>query len=245
MKKIHTFIFAHDQKIILDYLNNKKFNSLGDVTYVFVGSKDSSQVEKNNNVIICNKLKYNIENYPKLTSFTGWYALWKNNLYQQYDYLNLFEYDVNLSDNFASSLHTNLDCDVIGYIPFSVHAMNFFKQPKWTKELIDSVSKNYNINSSDFINSLPKEKMCSVTSNHTFNIKSFEEYMKWIEPMIDDIKISELSGHQVERSISLFYLLKNLNYKLLPNILHHFQLDSHMTQGTNGNKFIQHYNKLL
>lgn len=245
MKKIHTFIFVHDQKIILDFIRVGKFNKLGDVTYVFVGKQDSSQIKNINNVIICNELKHNIEDYPKLTSFTGWYAIWKNNLYQQYDYLNLFEYDVNLSENFLPSLHANLNYDVIGYIPFSVHAINFFKQPKWTKELIDSVSKNYNINSSVFVDSLPKEKMCSVTSNHTFSKKSFDEYVKWMEPMIDDIKISELSGHQAERSISLFYLLKNLNYKLLPNILAHFQFDSHGTQGIGKDKFLSNYNKLL
>lgn len=245
IKKIHTFIFVHDQKIILDYTNNKKFNELGDVTYVFVGTKDSSQIEKMNNVIICNKLKYNIEDYPKLTSFTGWYALWKNNLYQNYEYLNLFEYDINLSQNFLENLNSNLNCDVIGYIPYSVHATNFLKVPKWSTELINSVSKNYKINSSAFIDSLPKEKMCSVTSNHTFSLKSFEGYMKWMEPMIDDIKNSTLSGHQVERSISLFYLIKNLNYKLLPNTLTHFQLDSHKTQWLNVDKFNSNYNKLL
>ena len=35
------------------------------------------------------------------------------------------------------------------------------------------------------------------------------------QKMIDDLKISFYSGHQVERSISLYYLLNNLNYTIL------------------------------
>ena len=85
-----------------------------------------------------------------------------------------------------------------------------------------------------------------MTSNHSFSKKTFEEYMDWMEPMIDDIKLSNLSGHQVERSISVFYLLKNLkNVKIIPNILHHFQFDSHKTQGISDDKLINNYSKLL
>jgi hypothetical protein len=64
--------------------------------------------------------------------------------------------------------------------------------------------------------------------------------------MIDDVKISNLSGHQAERSISLFYLLHKLeNVKVIPDILHHFQFDSHKTQGIGEEKFINNYSKLL
>jgi hypothetical protein len=85
-----------------------------------------------------------------------------------------------------------------------------------------------------------------MTSNHTFSKKSFEQYMEWIEPMIDDIKKSDLSGHIIERSISTFYLLNKLkNIVILPNVLHHFQFDSHKTQGISEQKIIDNYEKLL
>jgi hypothetical protein len=70
--------------------------------------------------------------------------------------------------------------------------------------------------------------------------------MEWIEPMIDDIKKSNLSGHLMERSISVFYLLNKIkNVKILPNILEHFQFDSHKTQGISEQKIINNYQKLL
>ena len=178
MKTVSTFIFVHDQSIILDFIKYQKFKQLDNVKYVFVGGKDTSMIESNPDVIICNKLPFNLEQYPKLTSYTGWYAIWKNGLYDSSDYLNLLEYDVNLTDNFDKIVKESLNFDVIGYIPFNVH-------------------KNYNINVHEFIHTLPFNKECSVTSNHTFSKKSFEDYMKWVDPLIDDIKHSELSGHQV------------------------------------------------
>ena len=226
-----TFIFVHDQEIILDYLNVNKFNILDNLTYIFVGSGDTSKIENKSNVIICRNLPINIEEYPKLTSFTGWYAIWKNNLYNS-DFIDLFEYDINLSDSFNEVFNENVDSktDIIGYIPFNPHDGRFLKYAPWSFELLNSIKRVYNIDTLSEINILSNMFECSMTSNHTFSKKTFEEYMKWMEPMIDDIKISEKSGHQAERSISVFYILNKIkNIKILPNILHHFQLNSHRT----------------
>jgi hypothetical protein len=242
-----TFIFVHDQNIILDYLNVNKFSDLDNLTYMFLGGGDTSKIKDLSNVIICRELPINIEEYPKLTSFSGWYAIWKNKLYNQ-DFINLFEYDINLSGNFSDVIQSNLtsNTNIIGYIPFNPHDYAFLKHTAWSKELVESINTNYNINVIGEINKLPKDTICSMTSNHTFNKSLFEKYMEWMEPMIDDIKISELSGHQVERSISLFYLLHKLeNIKVIPNILHHFQFDSHKTQKISQSNFINNYNKLL
>lgn len=242
-----TFIFVHDQQIILDYLRVNKFNQLDNLIYVFVGSGDVSKIENKTNVIICRNLPINIEEYPKLTSFTGWYAIWKNKLYNS-DFINLFEYDINLSDKFNEIVNDNItfNTNIVGYIPFNPHDYNFLKHSPWSLELLNSIKLNYNVDALKEINKLSNTTTCSMTSNHTFSKKSFEEYMEWMEPMIDDVKKSNLSGHQVERSISVFYLLNNIkNIKILPNILHHFQFDSHKTQGIGEQKIIENYKKLL
>jgi hypothetical protein len=242
-----TFIFVHNQQIILDYLRVDKFKQLDNLIYVFVGNGDISKIEGKYNVIICRNLPINIEEFPKLTSFTGWYAIWKNKLYNE-DFINLFEYDINLSSNFNEVINDNLisETNIIGYIPFNPHQYDFLKHSPWSLELLKSINSNYGINTLEKVSELPNNTTCSMTSNHTFSKKSFEEYMEWMEPMIDDIKISDLSGHQVERSISVFYLLKNLkNVKIIPNILHHFQFDSHKTQGIGEDKLINNYEKLL
>jgi hypothetical protein len=53
--------------------------------------------------------------------------------------------------------------------------------------------------------------------------------MEWTEPMIDDIKNSPVAGHQIERSIPLFYLLNDIKSMLIPEVLSHYQLNSHNT----------------
>jgi hypothetical protein len=69
--------------------------------------------------------------------------------------------------------------------------------------------------------------------------------MEWMDKMIENIRTSGLSGHQTERSISVFYLLHNLNYHIIRNVLHHFQFDSHQTQGIPQENFINNYENLI
>jgi hypothetical protein len=54
--------------------------------------------------------------------------------------------------------------------------------------------------------------------------------MNWVEPMIDDLKESNLAGHQIERSISMFYLVNGYSFKIILDVLEHFNFDSHETQ---------------
>ena len=49
-------------------------------------------------IFIVKDLSHNIEQEPKLLTFTAWYAIIKNNLFTDYKYLCLFEYDVIIED---------------------------------------------------------------------------------------------------------------------------------------------------
>jgi hypothetical protein len=226
---VQSFIFIHNQDILLDCINNNKFNNLSNLKYIFVGNEDISKIKNHPDVIICRDLLTNIEDYPKLTSYTGWYALWKNNLIQS-DYINLFEYDVDLSENFSSIFDESIieNNKIIGYIIYNAHDSSFLGHKEVSIDIVNSIYKNYNIKAYDYINNLPPNTLCSLTSNHTFNKQTFEEYMKWTEPMIDDIKNIPNCGHQIERSIPLFYLINQIEVVLIPDVLSHYQLNSHI-----------------
>jgi hypothetical protein len=160
----------------------------------------------------------------------------------------LFEYDINLLEDFTEKTKQSIsnECKIIGYIPFSPFDYNFLKNENWSKELMESILKNYTIDVTDFVNNLDENYTCSMTSNHTFSSEMFEKYMVWMTPMIDDIKENYYSGHQMERSISLFYMINKIdNICIIPDILHHFQFDSHRTQGIDQNKFGSNYNNLF
>jgi hypothetical protein len=233
--KIQTFIFVHDQNIILDYINVGKFKDLPNLKFVFVGNKSVDKVRNLDNVIICRELPINIEKYPKFTSLTGWYALWKNNLIDA-DYINLFEYDLIVSNEFTISLNDAIKNkpDFIGYIPRPISMFDYISNFMWVKDIMPSIKKHYDINIFDLIDNIKSKnpsEVWSCTSNSTFSISTFEEYMGWFDKLIDDLKNSDTCGHAHERSISFFYFIHNKNVVMIPDIITHFQLDSHKTQG--------------
>jgi hypothetical protein len=243
---MQTFIFVHDQQIILDYIRVNKFSQFKNVTYVFVGKNPTNLIESLSNVIICKNLPNNLEDYPKLTSFTGWYCLWKNNLIKS-DYINLFEYDINVSEDLNQKIGNEIENNkkVIGYIPLAISHHNYIKHNIWIQTLMNSLMKQYNVDLKNSIGSMNPNTIITMTSNHTFEFETFKKYMEWIDPMIDDLKFSSHSGHEIERSISVFYLLNKIDYSVLNNLIHHFQFDSHRTQTISVNKFTNQYKNLI
>jgi hypothetical protein len=75
----------------------------------------------------------------------------------------------------------------------------------------------------------------SSTSNTTFRVDIFDEYMKWFQPISNQIKDTKTCGHAHERSITYFTFVKNKKMMLTNNLLKHVQLDSHKTQGHDTN----------
>lgn len=229
MNKISTYIFIHDQQLLLDCERKHRFSKLPDIKYVFLGNGNADNIKDRKDIIIARDLQFNIEQYPKFCSFTGWYALWKNNLIDS-EYVHLFEYDILIRDKFNSEVEKaiNNKYDFIGYVPMSV---NFgFINPIYLANLDAAIKKNYigmKEKLDDIINN--KKLEWSSTSNSTFYYEVFNEYMTWFEELIDDLKNNRMCGHAHERSISFFYLLFNKKIILIKNIFNHFMLNSHGT----------------
>jgi hypothetical protein len=235
--KIETFIFVHDEQIILEFLKVKKFATLPNLKYVFVGNKSVDKVKDLENVIVARNLKHNIEDYPKFTSYTGWYALWKNNLINS-DYINLFEYDINIKDELSDSIENVINKDFpdfIGYQPLSLAAFDYITNIRWVSDIIPSIKKHYNVDIYDLVNKIIQNKeydgVWSCTSNSTFSKETFNEYMVWFEKLIDDLKNTQTCGHAHERSTSFFCFIHKKNISIIRGLMSHFQLDSHKTQG--------------
>lgn len=230
-----TFIFIHDQELLLQFEENKKFKNIKKYTYVFVGKRDISKIENLPNVIIARNYEDNLEEYPLFTSYTGWYILWKNNLIKT-KYVNLFEYDIILSEYFQQ-IQSKIfydGTDMIGYVPFPAINYQFINNPEWVENIFPAIKKIYNYDMEKNIRLLMSKNpnlYWSSTSNTTFRKEIFDEYMKWFEPIGKEIKDTRTCGHAHERSISFFYLTKNKKMMLTNGILKHLQLDSHKTQG--------------
>lgn len=229
-----TFIFCHNQEYILGFEKNNKFSNLYNYTYVFLGNGETDKLSGFKNVIVARELPNNIEQYPLFTSFTGWYALWKNNLIKS-DYVNLFEYDVILNQHFEQNITRMIEnkIDMIGYVPFSMNNYHFLNNNRWVEHIHSAIKKTYNQDIFAFFKRIIQKNPNSIwssTSNTTFKKSVFEEYMKWFEPLIPYLKNTETCGHAHERSITFFSYFKNKKQVIVNGLLNHFQMNSHNTQ---------------
>jgi hypothetical protein len=230
-----TFIFCHDQEIILEYEESKKFNNLKKYRYVFLGNRDTNKIENNEKIIIAKNLEYNLEDYPNINAYTGWYALWKNNLITT-KYVNLFEYDVTLHKNLEQIIDKFMydNHKIIGYIPFLCSNYHFIDNKDWVEELFKSIKQVYKVDLEKTIRFYMKQDPnmgWTTTSNCTMLTSFFDDYMKWFEPLAELIKKSKTAGHAHERSITFYCMMYKKYPTLTQGLLRHYQMDSHGTQG--------------
>jgi hypothetical protein len=230
-----TFIFIHDQDLILHFEENNKFQSLYTYRYVFLGNKDIDKISYMDNVIIARNYEDNLEDYPLFTSYTGWYLLWKHRLIKT-KYVNLFEYDIELDKNFSVIQSKILfeGIQMMGYVPFPMNNYHFVNNPDWNEHILPLISKIYKFDVRSYVQKLLRQNQnafWSSTSNTTFRVDIFDEYMRWFQPIAQKIKDTKTCGHAHERSITYFSFVKNKKLALTNNLLKHYQMDSHKTQG--------------
>ena len=186
------------------------------------------------NVIVVRDLEHNIEQYPLFTSYTGWYALWKNNLITT-PYVNLFEYDVILNKNLEQVTHKFMynGQKMIGYIPFPCSNYHFIDNKDWVEELFNSIKDVYKIDLEKTIRLYMRQNPSmswSTTSNCTMDSSFFNSYMKWFEPLFEKIKNSKTAGHGHERSITFYCIMYKHTPLLTQGYIKHYQMNSHGTQ---------------
>ena len=100
---LYAIVFVcHNEKTTYDSLQ-KWPNSF----VIFVGSQPLTKMDPR--IIIARDQPDNIEHIPKLLTFTAWYLIIKNNLFHEYKYLCIFEYDIMIHPSFNQSLTSLLE----------------------------------------------------------------------------------------------------------------------------------------
>jgi GR25 family glycosyltransferase involved in LPS biosynthesis len=192
---------------------------------MFVGDKVIDERHaQNKNIIIVKDLPYNIETEWNLLTFTAWYAIIKNNMFVEYEYMCILEYDVILSSNFIEELYPRCKSkDVISFnedthkallldVNYSV-CINYLVKQGLTHKHFDSI----------------KKWPCS--SNHCLKRTILEEFVNWYYPsclFIKNLDNKKLRYYH-ERMFAIYCSFKKYNHIILPNILKHLQLVSHNT----------------
>jgi hypothetical protein len=134
-KMLKKIFVCHNSEIIMNILNDP---TKLEFDIIFVGNQPiSNNLLTNYRVIIARNLKYNIEEQSDLLTFTAWYAIIKNNLFTEYEYLCILEYDIVMLPEFQDSLYERClinDNDIISFLPtrdfffwdIKTHVLKFF-----------------------------------------------------------------------------------------------------------------------
>ena len=194
---------------------------------IFVGDKSVvyDAILNNPNIIIARNLTHNIEHEKKLLTFTAWYLIVKNNLFSDYDFFTVLEYDVVLDKDFKQNLDNEVvsnEFDVISFNHFmwsflmnvQLHACEHFLQLK-------------NINFKDVYSKINQNGWYP-TTNQCIKKQVLIDFVNWYYPDYLEIKNKDvqcLSWYH-ERMFSVFIYHHNLRIKAIPG-LKHLSRDSH------------------
>jgi hypothetical protein len=105
---VEIVFICHDESSVQTVLHYGK-------PILFVGDKP---IKPNEQLIVVRDLPHHIEHLPKLLTFTAWYAVVKNNLFHEFDFLCLLEWDAVLDESFESNLKAmcSLEVDAISFM---------------------------------------------------------------------------------------------------------------------------------
>lgn len=237
--KYQSFVIVHDQDILIDLEKKGTFNALEDFTWLFVGDKPVDKINAPEyNVIICREQPNNIEQHKNLLVFTAWYCLVKNNLISaNTDFINLFEYDVELPENINEVLLNEFkgdSADIVGYNPLPMEHWEFLGDMKWTYGFRLAIMKHkkqdFVFNLMRYLLYLKGSKTWNTTTNLSIKKVNFFSLINYLEPCIEDLSKDEYAGHGLERYITWYGLKNMLRVKTAPFKLKHYQANSHKTQ---------------
>jgi hypothetical protein len=210
--KAQTFIFVHDQQIVLDYIEAGKFDQLPDVQYVFLGQRPVDLLDQfvgEKKVIVARNLPDNIEHYPNLVAWTGWYAIARNGLITA-EVVNLFEYDVNIIEEWEQPYES------VNYFPY--HATD---STWWNYNGIQDALKKYIIDPQFYAQGVP------MTSNYTLKSFVLVAFINGFDKFFKD-QMHPQAGHIIERYCG-YVMIGRVRGDLTK--LTHLYADSHGTQG--------------
>jgi hypothetical protein len=223
------YIVVHSVGIIEHFEKTSKYSKLKNYKYLLVG--DHSKDYSSEKIIQCNLLSTNLERYKYLLAYTGWYAVAHNEeLYTNYDYLFLLEYDTDVDDNFDINSFLqkieNLNLDVCGLSQMPTHS-GLLENSHFTtglrSYLIETQNTNIRANNKNWI----------TTNNMMFKVEFFKHYLndKFTEQFIQHIKEDVMAGHYLERFLSIYCFIHSVKFDIIDDAgLTHRGLDSHETQ---------------
>ena len=168
-------------------------------------------------VIVARDLPINIEHTPKLLAFTAWYAIVKNHLFKEYDFLCLLEWDVVLDESFESNLKLLCTEDV--------QSISFIESG--SNDLLSAVNMNTILKFLSY-KGYVKDDIFSIhswglSSNQCLRRTLLEQFVEWYYPctIILQEDPTRISWYH-ERLYMVYLKHHHIHYKLCKGLNHLF-----------------------
>lgn len=226
--ELEAFVVVHDQDLLLECEQDGRFSSVPRLRYLFVGPRPNDKLTGRDDVVIARHLGDNIEEYPQLLSFTGWYAVARNDLASA-RYVSLLEYDVTLAAGFVSKTLAALreGRGIVGYVPFRLSHPMYLHATPW---LIRALGEVYDIDVVRLISNhlaAGGADQWTATSNTSLAAADLRALVDWLLPLTRVYRHDPIGAHVHERALKVFCLLQQKENRYLPDLLTHAQKRSH------------------
>ena len=191
---------------------------------LLVGDKSVKDIEK---VIVVRELPFHIEHIPKLLTFTAWYAIVKNHLFKESEFLCLLEWDAVLDKTFESNLKALCKSEV--------HAISFMESV--LGDLLADVNLNVFFK---FLKDkqITPQKVCSIerwgiSSNQCLRRTLLEDFVEWYYPCLTILQEDPTRVSWYHERIYMVYLNhRSIPYTLCKGLTHLFK-NSHQELNKN------------
>lgn len=203
-------IICHDDESVI--LARKNYPN---AKILFVGGRELSD---KTNVIIMRDLPKNIEHFPQFLTFCAWWAVVHNNLFRNYEYIALLEWDTRPHKiDFWQQVEATFkdsSIDAIGLLPYTTDG---FWSERDLSQNFENIMKTLNL-------SYPKSNKWYATSNAIMKREKLNEFVFLFETVIDLVKNDPKCKWIHER---VYFLWMETHNVVTIHGLTHFQGESH------------------
>jgi hypothetical protein len=242
---IQTFVTVHDQALIEECEADGRFAGL-DWTYLFVGPRSVDRIDRAHvPVVVAREHADNIEHWPHLYDFTGWWVLANHDLIQT-DRVIFLQYDMRPSvPDLEEQVAAALDGPELGPLPPELLGATIVKRPapamaaftcghrsanNWML-LLDGFEQAFRTGLEARYAPMPPadfEEWPS-TQGTAWRTADFRRFMAWVRPMLDVWAGNQWAGHLAERSVYAWLRHTGASWASLPGVIHHDHGDCHGT----------------
>jgi GR25 family glycosyltransferase involved in LPS biosynthesis len=180
---------------------------------LFVGSKPIS----NEKVLVVRDLPIHIEHEPKFLTFTAWYAIVKNDLFKEFDYLCILEWDAVLDSSFES--HLKKLCAT------NIQAISFMESD--LSDLLADININNLFKFLNEKNFTTKDvfsiKTWGISSNQCLRRTLLKDFVEWYYPCPTILQDSTRISWYHERVYMIYLRHHSIPYAMCKGLTHLFK----------------------